>query len=84
LIKEQLREELIWKAYPSLWWKYIERFDEQCIVRDKIAECSNETMSKLNIDVNLINSENENGFQSKTFTDVETGEERKTIGNKIL
>lgn len=30
IIKQQLREELIMKKYPNLWWKYLEEYDDQC------------------------------------------------------
>jgi hypothetical protein len=41
-------------------------------------------MSKLSIDVNLINSANEANFKNKTYIDSMTGQEKQTIGNSML
>jgi hypothetical protein len=50
LMREQLREELIFRKHPEEWWKYIELFDEQCVERGRIGECSVEMMNWLGID----------------------------------
>lgn len=28
------------QKYPQLWWKYVEKYDEQCDDRTAMAECS--------------------------------------------
>lgn len=71
------------RRYPALWWKFVERFDEQCS-REDLGDCSGDAMKAVGIDAGAVNREVEDSFFVRTYTDKETGEERSTQDNKLL
>lgn len=83
VIKQQIREEIIMKRYPQLWWKYVQRYDEEC-EREDIEDCSIESMKAVGIDADAINKEVQASFFQKTYKDDASGEEKTTLDNKIL
>jgi hypothetical protein len=40
--------------FPKLWWKYVERYDEEC-EREDMEDCSAQSMIDVGIDPNVIN-----------------------------
>jgi hypothetical protein len=40
--------------FPKLWWKYVERYDEEC-EREDMEDCSVQSMIDVGIDPNVIN-----------------------------
>lgn len=69
--------------FPKLWWKYVERYDEEC-EREDMEDCSVQSMIDVGIDPNVINKQVQSGFVSTTYKDDITGEEKKTLDNNIL
>lgn len=69
--------------FPKLWWKYVERYDEEC-EREDMEDCSTQSMIDVGIDPSVINKQVESSFVSTTYKDDITGEEKKTLDNNIL
>lgn len=58
ILDQQIREQIIFKAYPNLWWTYMEQFDQECEGNaSQFKECGNAIMYKLGIDAEHVQSE---------------------------
>eukprot|EP01016_Furgasonia_blochmanni_P049392 TRINITY_DN7491_c0_g1_i6.p1 TRINITY_DN7491_c0_g1~~TRINITY_DN7491_c0_g1_i6.p1 ORF type:complete len:542 (+),score=19.24 TRINITY_DN7491_c0_g1_i6:64-1689(+) len=58
-LHEAIRQYIIWKEYPQVWWKYMMEFYASCIQNgvksaEEFASCSNQTIQKVGLNATYI------------------------------
>lgn len=57
VIRQQLREQAVFKSYPNKWWEYMDKFDLECDNLLEAAKCSAKLFDKLGISIGEIENQ---------------------------
>ena len=72
VVLEDLRQICIYRTHPDLWWKYMIKFDIECIEIQVVEDCSKKIMKEVDIDAEKVDNCFKDSFLTSNKINYET------------